>query len=341
MDVSKMRRKWSSKLKSLKPYGSKIRRKWSSKLKSVRPYLQLLIFILLSFAAVLTGFKLKPAAVHIPAISYRAAPGVMVSANGKGLRIYHITSEIADYRRLGQFGGYDMTGTIKVPPGKYGASVFLDIYGWKTVRDAYYRSWKIIHHYGSNRTRIYELQRSFAPGVSQFSLSIGVNVCNCAAYGSPYWVVTAANVFSSNGYAASGPEQPPGAPVLGGPYPVALSFRQSKVDLEYSKVPSDLSIVTANPETPIYIAAMNDWSWPKAAYGSFTAIDLGASANRDNNLFWAGLALGIAGSAIIAAFQAGFAIKKSLTASGPETEASRPETEEIAVDLNQSGEPDR
>ena len=243
----------------------------------------------------------------------------MVSANGKGLRIYHITSEIADYQRLGQFGGYDMTGTIKVRPGSTAPQSFWIYTDGRPSRDDY-RSWKIIHHYGSNRTRIYELQRSFAPGVSQFSLSIGVNVCNCAAYGSPYWVVTAANVFSSNGYAASGPEQPPGAPVLGGPYPVALSFRQSKVDLEYSKVPSDLSIVTANPETPIYIAAMNDWSWPKAAYGSFTAIDLSASANRDNNLFWAGLALGIAGSGIIAAFQAGFAIKKSLTASRPETE---------------------
>jgi hypothetical protein len=239
----------------------------------------------------------------------------MVSANGKGVRIYHISSVVEDYRRLGAFGGYNMTGMIKVPPGESGVSVYLDIYGWKVSRGD--PSWKTIH-YDSNRTHIiYELHRSFVQGASQFSLDVSLNACNCATYGSPYWVVAAANVFSANGYAVNGPEQPAGTPVLGGPWPVALSFLQSKVDLEYSNVPTDLSILSANPKTPNYIAAMNDWSWPKAAYGTLTAIDLSASANRDNHLFWAGLTLGIAGSAVIVAFQAGFAIKKSSTASRP------------------------
>lgn len=186
-----------------------------------------------------------------------------------------------------------------VPRGK-SATVYIDINGPGKValREG---GWRLTSSYSPFEGLYYKLERTFSQGISELKLDVNLDNCNCVTYASPYLEATTAYVLSDTVSAAGSAL---GLLLGGPPWPVSLSFRQSEVDAQYSSLPSDLSIVAAYPQAPTNTAAPNDWSWLNADRGSVTAIDLGASGNRDMHLFYAGLIFGIAGSAVIASVQA-------------------------------------
>jgi hypothetical protein len=197
-----------------------------------------------------------------------------------------------------------MTGTVRVPRGK-SASVYIDIFGPEKVALAG-SGWRFtVLRSPFGLPNAYELVRRFSQDTSPLSLKVAFDTCNCVNYTSPYLVATTANVQTIAG--GSPPSVPGLPPISGAPWTVTLGFRGSEVDLRDISIPADLNILAAYPQ-PTNTAAPGDWSWPGAAYGSVTAIDLGASASRDMNLFYAGLLLGIAGSAVVGLIQALFTV---------------------------------
>ena len=275
----------------------KTARKSQHKTKSLRSYVQCLVLVLVSLTTVIIGFLVKPSSVSAPNANL-FAPQVDIIAARKDVRIYDISSTLMEE---GDSAEYTLIGTVRVPPGKP-SSLYVSIDGAGQVSSPH-SGWKSTN---------YGLTSTFIQGISKLQLQVVLEDCDCVSYVSPYLEANTAIVYSSSNDGEADIPGILGTPSFpaGPPWSVTLSFRQSEVDLEDFTVPSDLSIVAAFPQSPINTTHSSYWSWPNAASGHFNAIDLDASASRDMHLFYAGLIFGIAGSAIVGAIQAFFAVQE-------------------------------
>ena len=275
-----------------------------SVLGNVLRYKQCYVFLFLFLVFFAIGYMLKPSAVSIPSIN-RSAPEVDISADRQGVNIYNISSILSSGYSGSNYGypSYSIEGKVSVPRGK-STSVYIDIYGAGRVALPG-NGWSLTTLKGGPfQAAGSELARTFGQGISELNLYVNLGDCHCVAYRSPYLEATTANV-RSGGILANVQSLPPGPP-----WGVTLSFRQSEIDVEDLSIPSHLSIVSGYPQIPLNTTTSNDWSWPNVAVGYVTAIDLAASANRDTQLFYSGLILGIAGAAFIALIQAFFTVKE-------------------------------
>lgn len=277
---------------------------------------------------------MKPSSTHIPPTNL--APLIVnITASVNDVSIYSADS-------LLEGDAYFLTGEVKVPRGKP-VSVYVDIYTSPIP---------LTEKPDSSTFQVLLTRAvTFNQGVSQLRVSLPLKSCHCVTYASPYLAAMTARVQSTTGLAdvpstsplipglpaipgvpaTSGtsptPEVPttPGILVIPGlsgapqvsaqprpPWPITISVLQSEVVIDDSSIPSGLSIVAAYPQVPINTQDPNHWVWTNAADGYIIATDLGASANRDMHLFYAGLIFGIAGSAIIASVQAFFTARENV-----------------------------
>jgi hypothetical protein len=270
-------------------------------------YSRFVIVFVLTVAAGVLGYILKPVNYQVPSAA-PAQPIVSIMASRPNVSVTVTEAALYDH-------GFDLSLTASTVSGNSKYELYVGVseikLDWIDGKPVIESGWSV----ASDGSGEYSIGRSYTLHEnSPYQISVGSSfaACDCVFISGPYIAVNAIslepdllgpqNEISSNGYTLT----PVGNP---GPYPgrgpgkyyatSVSSIEDDEIDLSTSSIPIDVSVVKAYPQTPSNPYS-NIWKWSNVTNATLTLVDIAKQGDLSDNLFYAGIFLGIAGAGILA-----------------------------------------